>query len=383
VTIGFVYVTNAQYLGSLGVEGVTTGDGKAEGQALVNYVNARGGLAGHKITPLYYPVDLAQYEASPATIEQQICTYLTQDHKTFAVVSYANTTENFLSCLHKGGASVVDDSMFVDATFARTIGNMYYLPGDFRFDRAYDVYVSGLVAAGFLTKTSKVGVYYRDTAVGRRTLANVIKPALARYGIPLAATSGISGLDYSNTVLQFRASGVDRVLGIQLSPLQMMQQAESQQYHPRYGVNSQWAPGAILQPAAPPAQLVGAVGVGWQPTSDVDPAHNPGPVSSAETLCRKIMRDAGQGNVGPTTVLYQMQTCDHIFFLQEALRGQGPIDPAHLSAGTARLGDAYLSPVTFRSHFVSGRHDGVSAYRISRYGGSCSCFQYVGPLHAL
>jgi hypothetical protein len=362
---------------------VTTGDGKAEGQALVNYVNARGGLAGHKIVPLFYGVDLAQYYANQAGVEQQICTYFTQDHHTFALVSYANTTENFLTCVHKGGASVVDDGMLVDGTFGRTLGDRYYLPGDFRFDRAYDAYVSGLVSAGFLTAKSKVGIYYHEDPLVQRTLKNVVRPALARYGIPLVATAGINGVDYSSAVLTFQTNGVDRVLGIGLSPLLLMQQAESQQYHPLYGVNSQWAPGAILQTAASPRQLAGAVGVGWQPTSDVDAAHSPGPVSTAETTCRKIMRDAGQGNVGPSTVLQQMQTCDHVFFLQAALRGVARIDPSTLSEGTSRLGSGYRSAVTFRSTFVGGRHDGVSAYRISRFRSECSCFVYDGPVRVL
>jgi hypothetical protein len=382
IDIGFIYGTNSEAFGNAGVDGLTTGDGKAQAEALTTHVNSRGGIAGRKVVPVLFGVDIARKLANPAAMDEAVCNYMTQDHHPFAVVSYDNTSEALTACLAKGGVVQVDNYAFVDGVLARQVSGYVYLPSDFQMERAYATYVTGLAQAGFLTRATKVGVYYAEIRpANKRVLDNTIKPILARLGIPLAAEAGVQNSNFAPAVLSFRAAGVTRVLGIALSPLLFMQAAEAQQYHPLWGLNSQWGAGALLQTAAPQGQLSGSMGVGWQPYSDVDSGHNPGPVSGNETLCKKIMADAGQdASAAPTTRLFQLQTCDHIFFLQHTLTGTPEVSARQLARQVQAVGDSYPSAVSFASRFPGGRFDGAAAYRVFRYDDGCSCFVYSGPV---
>jgi len=382
VRVGFIYATNADALQSVGIDGVTTGDGRAQAAAITAWVNAHGGLGGRKLEPYYYGMDVAKSAANGQAEEEAACTAMTQDHHVFAVLAYSNPSAAFDVCLAKAHTVLIDSDAFVDAPLFKQIKDYVYLPSDFLMERANSTYVLGLIRAGFLTPKNKVAVVYGESRTeSKRILEGTIKPLLRKHGIPLPVTYGVQGADFSGAVLAAQSAGVDRVLHIALSPLFFMQAAESQQYHPRYGVNSQWLPGALLQTAAPRAQLVGSVGVGWLPSGDVDARANPGPVSRNETLCRQILRAAGEDNAAePTARVFALQTCDHVLFLRAALANAPKATPEAMAAEVARLGRGFESATTFRTDFLRGRPDGATSYRIFAFVESCSCYRYEGPL---
>jgi hypothetical protein len=381
VRVGFIYATNADALQSAGIDGVTTGDGRAQAAAITAWVNAHGGLGGRTLEPYFYGMDVAKSAANGQAEEEAACTAMTQDHHVFAVVAYSNPSAAFDVCLAKAHTILVDSDAFVDGPLLRQIRDYVYLPSDFLMERANSTYVLGLIRAGFLTPKNKVAVIYGESRTeSKRILDGTIKPLLRRYGIPLPVTYGVQNADFSGAVLAAQSAGVDRVLHIALSPLFFMQAAESQQYHPRYGVNSQWLPGALLQTAAPRAQLAGSVGIGWLPSGDVDARHNPGPVSRNETLCHQILRAAGEDDAAePTARVFALQTCDHVLFLKAALTDAPRATPQAMAAQVARLGRRFASASTFQADFLTGRPDGATAYRVFAFAESCSCYGYTGP----
>ena len=281
------------------------------------------------------------------------------------------------------GVVLVSDTAGADRELYGQVQGYLHAPGDFLFDRLWLTEIDRLVAQGWLTPQSHVGLHALDTAPRQRLVETVVEPALARHGIPIAARAAISpgedGLgQYPGTTLQFRSAGVDRVLDVGTSPLFFMQQAEGQGYRPQWSVDSIFGPGALLETAAPPEQLRGAAGMGWLPWSDVSAARNPGPVSDQEVRCLALMDAAGQGSPAGTTKLFQLQLCDGFFFLQTALAQQGPGLTAQALAGAASaLGDRFVSPVTFRSDFAGGRPDGAAAVRDLAFLDECGCFAYV------
>jgi hypothetical protein len=147
-----------------------------------------------------------------------------------------------------------------------------------------------------------------------------------------------------------------------------MQPAESQNYRPRYALNSLDVP-AFLTQNVPLAQLHGAVGVGWLPASDLfykEVAHG---VNPAEDLCYEITKRNGDE---------VKRYCDGVFFLKPALERAPEFSPAGLRAGAESLGTNYDSPWTLATRFGPGRFDGARQVRPVAFVEDCTCFRYTG-----
>jgi hypothetical protein len=127
---------------------------------------------------------------------------------------------------------------------------------------------------------------------------------------------------------------------------------------------------------APAAQLHRTLGIGWDPITDMDAAHDPGPVSPNENLCLKIENDAGQGASGRLASTVQLINCDTQFLLVDALNKAGSISPAALQEGVAAL-TQFPSAITFVERYGAGRYDGAAAARDVAYIDGCSCFAYT------
>ena len=90
-----------------------------------------------------------------------------------------------------------------------------------------------------------------------------------------------AGSESQAETLRFASAHVTHVLSlppIEADQALFMQNAEQQRYRPRYGFTSYSLPLTVQQnpQVVPRAQLVGTLGVGWEPTNDVDAAHDPG-----------------------------------------------------------------------------------------------------------
>lgn len=388
ITIGFIYPTRTEALSAFGVSGVSTGDPKAQAQAIVAELNRRGGIAGRRIVPLFYGMDTEQYFTNPDPQFQAACAYFTEDNKVFAVVSYLNAEQagssGFYHCLAKRQTVFVDDASGITAAEYRELGPYFYKPSGFLAERATATYVGGLAAMSWITPQTKIGLFYVSTSQTESLVKHVIEPMLAQRGMSLTAkgstATGPAGInDIPGIVLQFRQKGVTHVLTM-TNPIFFMQQAESQHYYPKYGLSSSFSP-ATTQTLAPRDQLVGAGSVGWSPVDDVDQAHDPGPVSTNQTYCLKLMAAAGQDTSNRTVQMYMALLCDPMFFLQAALSGaSGPLGPAVLADGAYGLGRSFQSALTFGTYLQRGRPDGAGSYRPSLFDNACSCFVYTGPV---
>src|SRR4051794_4160269 len=81
--IGAAYERNAGAADSaVGADNSDPGDFKADYTALIKYVNAHGGVAGHPLVPVWYEFDVASSE-SVSTQEQRACDTWTHDHHVF------------------------------------------------------------------------------------------------------------------------------------------------------------------------------------------------------------------------------------------------------------------------------------------------------------
>lgn len=278
------------------------------------------------------------------------------------------------------GVTVLDDAAGADdGSYAQTRG-FFYTPSDCLDERLYRDEVDALVAEGWLNASSKIGIYSYNETEDSQVVQDAVEPELARFGLKPAAVEAIDNSaegasENANVVLQYRARGVDRVIPVLASPLLLMEMANSQHYFPEFSLNSDFGPGALLETAAPAAELAGGAGIGWQPLSDLDSSHQEAPVSSKAALCSQIMVQSGQASSSATVQLFEAQICDVLFFAAAALRTQASISPANMAAGEKAMG-TFRSAVTFQVAFPGGRPDGAAVYRDLRYQSSCSCFLY-------
>ena len=382
--IGFVI---SDVGGLQSVKGVNLGDNEIEARAAAQWVDANGGLAGRRIVPVFQKFDAASNNWERDY--QGMCTAFTEDEKVFAVVSATIAySKTFASCLKQHDTPLINSAGGVqDDQGDRALGRYYYTPGSFQLTRMTKAYIEGLRAAGFFARGSRVGLVRVDDAPFARVAQGVVRPLLAAAGVTLTDEAVVGAQEsLGNTtsqmpsiVLRFQQKAIDRVLVLDNGTLAISfaLQAASQGYLPRYGLNSLNNP-ILIQQNVPSSALAGAVGVGWQPSGDVDAQREPA-LNVPAKRCNEINARAGQGDVSRTGVWVQRMYCDGVFFLQAALgTAAGPVTIDTLLAGVGRLGTGYESAITFSTAFSGGRRDGASSARLFVYQQGCNCFSYTG-----
>lgn len=386
IKIGIFTVQGFSSFGaSLGVN-VSVGDQRAEAQAVIKYLNAHGGMAGRQIIPIFHDESVSGAASNYNGEMQAACAAWTQDNRVYALASAIGTQGDTLyQCLGKANVITSSAGESKDAQFFEQYANTFYMPVEVNLTRILHDNVDALYGAGFFGSNAKVGVVRVDDPIEERAVNDGLIPALAGHGLKLTDQYAISSGDdstaqFSNAVLKFKAEGITHVLFTFASPLFFMTNAESQHYHPRYGLHSRSSPAALLQGNAPNDQLAGSMGIGWQQYNDVDASHDPGPPSPRAKLCLKLMRDAGQNTSVRATALVGLWQCDVLFFLHDALAAAPNFTLAGFRAGAESLAH-YEAASTFRSGFSPGQlHDAAKAYRLFAFKNSCSCFAYVSGL---
>jgi ABC-type branched-subunit amino acid transport system substrate-binding protein len=365
---------------------IATGNNTSQAQAVIDYLNKHGGIAGRKIVPVFHDFDITAAQTNIATEYQAACDTWVHDNRVYAMVTPVGTADDTLyECLSKAGVVTVSAGDSKDATFFQKYGDWFYEPTDMNLRRILVTMVDGLSGAGFFGARPKIGVVFPDVPNDNAAVEHGLKPALARHGLKLEAafaapTDASAQPAYKNAVLRFKAAGITHVLFTSASsPFQFMADSESQQYHPRYGLESKNSPSTLQGISSASAQR-GAMGIGWQPMNDVDAAHDPGTISARQALCLKLMKDSGQDTSARATAVFGLWYCDNLLFLRDALLHAPSFAPAGLRQGAESL-TSLESATTFRSRLGPNLlHDGACAYRVFAFKDDCSCYQYVSPL---
>ena len=381
VKVGFVVAANntdAVYKAA-GAGFLEVGDQHAQAQAVVDDINAHGGLAGHPIQPVFNSPDASASSGDQA--DSETCTAFTQDTHVAFVISVLAHTPTLHDCLAKKGVPLLDDGLYLYDSKVVHPGYLF-MPSGWLLDRLMRNQIDALARRGFFKDSGKVGVLLYDLPIPKRVLQDTVLPLLAHYGKTQVdvATSSFDTAGYANqqgNVLRFKNDNVTRVIEIAMLPVGFMDSAESQLYRPRYAVDSSVAPATIVG-AAPPTQLNGMIGVGWSPSSDIGSGT---PVTPAGKRCLALMTKAGQDTSNSTTASLMEEFCDAGWFLQAATTAAHDASAGGLLRG-ARLTRGYISASSFAADMTTGRSDGLSGYRDFAYTSGCSCIQYVGGIRA-
>jgi hypothetical protein len=391
--VGFEYDTNAEaaFL-AVGAnpdsaQGAVSNSGPiASIKVLIDHLNAHGGLLGAKIVPVFYGRDSTA--ADQATQDQAACATFTQDNHVFAAALSMFHTDALMSCLEKAGAVSFDPANFLfsdEGTFATY--PHYATAGGLSLTRIATAMVEALFAQGYFSKGAKIGLATYNTPPYTRAVNQALKPALARHGLhltgifaadPIYNAPGVAGNSsaVSSAVLRFNTQGITHVMFLESSSSLLFiwaNQAESQRYRPRYGLNSndQLAGNAVVAPAA---QFHDALGVGWLRASDLT---NP-PANAAGKQCEQILKGKGQPG-GPVA----WTLCDQLFTLAAAINAGGQLTAAATIAGLATLRNPPSATLLSPPNFANGRRDGAAWGAHLAFVDACSCWHYTSRPHPL
>jgi len=393
-----------QYAGSLGIS-FDPGSVESDAKAVIADLNAKGGLFGRRLVPVFHDNATSDLVTNPDAAAQQNCAAFTEDRRVVAVFNAVPNidTDNWHACLQQHRTPLLNgSSSLYDSTSFRQYGPYVWNTLEPNMSAFVPGWVSHLQRlsffAGWDTRAGapgsapvKIGILMPDTRVGQR-LAQAMKARLNQLGLPTVeyayqdAVSSYGG-DMSAAVLRFSSGGVTHVLStppIAAAKLVFMQTAEQQRYRPRYAMSSVDNPSAFVE-NAPAAQLSGALGVGWAPGVDVDTAHDPGP-TGAQRECLAILKRSGQsfaGDARRTALMLAFDVCTSLKLLVAAAQRAGGLDPARLAQGMASVGPGFPTAHTFHSGLSATNPAMPDQVRDIVYTPSCSCFTYRGGTRRL
>jgi hypothetical protein len=391
IALGIPYCNDcASANAALGAGGEDPGDTRRYYQAALDEVNARGGVAGRTLVPVFYEVSAAD---DIAVSQQGACEAFTSDNKVLMIFFRG---EIVYECAHKAG---------ILAWGSGGTGPVYdqypnlFAPSSIRLERLFQVTVRSMVRAGWHKPdiqwpTGRIGLITWDTpeyryAMDKGYLAGLREAGLeaedVRYiAVPASAGSiAEASAAISSAVLAFNSQGIDHVFigdgpagifaGTGLTFL-FLSNAQSQDYFPRYGFNSNNSPDFDSHPQE---QLVGMLAID---SFDTEPANDEGiELNPVRERCFEVMREAGLSVGQSQTQLLAIGACEFAWFAEAVTgRAHDTTLPNMIAAGES-LGTAYRSPFNYGNRIGPGQHDGVALFRALEWDEACSCIKYTSP----
>ncbi len=104
-----------QTFAAAGYSGIDPGDTERQSRAVVDDINAHGGILGRQVVIRYDDVPTLSSAQNPDSAANTVCSYYAQDHPVVALFSIVHTidTGNFRACLAKAKIPYFDASLSV------------------------------------------------------------------------------------------------------------------------------------------------------------------------------------------------------------------------------------------------------------------------------
>ena len=350
---------------------------QAVAAAIVRYLNAHGGLAGHPISPVYGVFDNTSNDWIAQ--DQTMCTQFTQDKHVAIVVRNDDIFGPLDACLAQAHTPLVLwESVFRQPSWYAQAPGLRFSPDVATGQRTYAALIDREVATKRWTRATKIGLVRYDRNDQAEVQSQAVEPALKRHGLTLTDWEavhtpesfqdlGTTSSDLASAVLRMRQKGVTDVMfmGGDVSYL-FAQEASSQEYNPTYALTSFDFPNGL-----PSSVLAGAFGVGWDPSDDLLSGL---PTTPGQQRCQQAAANTGV-DWSATGVDRFYVTCDELFFLQAAYAAGGSVAPGAFAHGVQLLGAGLAPSFTFRVD-ASKHPDGLGAFRDLTFASGCSCLRY-------
>ncbi len=409
IYVGITYETNGDAANAaIGATGISQGDPQADAKAVVDDINAHGGVAGRTLVPVWHALNAASSDTY-SDMDQQACATYTQDNHVFAAMD-KGLTDNFLACMENAGAMNFNSGtiLYPDQGVLQQFP-YYFEAGTLTTDRLFQQLPRSLATMGYYSgwdanlgqaspaATTKIGVLTYDKPEWNRPL-NRLLAGLNAQGHPVDpgdvikvawpnSTSDEQGVvsAVGNAELKFRQDGVNHVILLDANGILLIffsRAAQGQQYHPRYGLESGSGTQTVESGGDVDAsQLNGAVGFGWSPDIDLTPSnaakYEPPRMKACLDMIDKRTGQslASQPNAAGIAIGY----CDTLYLLKWGVEHAGPsITRNTVTAALQNTGLNYPSVGFLQEYYGPSRHDGVQVGWNFKWDNSCTCTKYVG-----
>jgi len=360
-------------------------------RALVKHQNAVGGINGRKINPIFADIDTN--DANWPTMFQAVCSTFTQDHHVAAVLGVAFVfDEGLMNCLTKAGVPWINSAaglMGDETVFAKY--PTWFSAVEPSQDAQELVALTSAWEDGWLTPKNVVGMIDQSCSADERVYTRTLVPWLTAHHINLkahevntcsdgSAKLGESTSFLSQAVLKMRSEGVDTVVVSSIALLLFSEDAESQNYRPKYLAYGGLAGGEGI---ASPNQMVNMHAADWIPTRDFDSSHQPSQTPQ-QKACVQDMKSGGL-STAPSEYPVYYAICSNLALYVAAAKAAPGLRATDIASAIGALGssvgDLYL--LNQASTWGPRKHFGPSTYRVSTYSKACSCFLYSSGVRPL
>jgi hypothetical protein len=387
ITAAFVNVTGVDQLGKIVVVNTASvGDAQAQAQAMANWANAHGGIAGKKLV-----VKVHDYNAQQAseTNDNNLCQAIADTDKAFMADLQGQIHFSARDCYKaKGVLSFEGGAYGFGHEFYASHAPTEWSPSYADYDAAERALVATIKAKSWLKGESKVGIVLWDDKPYHTLADKVLAPMLKQLGVSVVQAS-ISNSDIGSIEDGIHAAAqtmvvnqVDHLLFLGSAPLQPFFVQQNQQYNQFvYALTSFDVPRYMELNF--PRNKAGAIGVGFSPDDDVMDARYPFPQPGLETTCRNIYKSAGVAIPGryvdgQFNSKQAMSYCESVMLLKAAAdKVTGPLTAASWARAAEGLGTGFQAAQTFATSFSPTKHTGASDYREITFLASCSCMTYT------
>ncbi len=369
-------------------------DARKANNTMIEIINKQGGLFGREVVPIYYKFDAASSQ-TVSQQEQAACAHWTEDNEVFAILEGSPVLRE---CAKRAGAI---NSVPYGASLPEHFDQYpyYFETSGLDLVRVGPVTVTGLARQGYFKGEPKIGVVTWDDPTYRASLERGFIPALTSKGIELATepayiTSpqtaqdlGATSADINSAVLRFQTQGITHVLLVDgpsglcsnacMGTL-FLRRADSQEYFPRYGFNTNNVAIAALEQGLYPArQLRRSMSVEWW---TLDKSYDEGwKINQARERCYKLMRDAGVPMDNTNRQYTARAACEQFWFYQviEKILGNAPLTANNFMVAVNRVASGYPSTNAFAVHLSATQHDGIAAARNAEFDEECGCYKFT------
>jgi hypothetical protein len=387
VYLGSSLETDSAKVGSqLNFSAFDFGDQKAIADAAFNALNATGGLCGRTVVPVYYDVSSVNDTNQEA---QAACTKWTQDQRVIETALVPNINiPNAYACLSKAHIPIVTEtgspSLLKDlAPYSPYV----MLQNASEWDRFATFFVDQLSTMGYFkpwdtvngapgTAPVKVAIVTGNDPIEGNAYKRLQQVLQQHHFEVTDFFTYTDPTQLGSDIVKMRQDGVTHVFLDRLAGLFYESQADSQNYHARYALNSNNFIQPFLVNGQAPSQLRGAMGVGWIPSLDVAQAQDPG-TNAAYAQCMQIMQKAGVDVSKRNYKFTATASCDGVLLTKRAVEAAGSFEPAKfipgMLAGAANMHWASQAGATGHPNdpeLLSGARDVV-------FDASCSCTRYT------
>jgi hypothetical protein len=393
LTVSYINVTGFDQLGKVVVvRTASTGDARAQAEAMAAHVNANGGIAGRKLIAKVH--DYNAQQASEVN-DNNLCQRITQTDKAFMAVLHGQIHASARDCyaarktLAFEGAAYGFGKSFYDAH-----DPYLWSPSYADYDQASRALVTTIKERKWLAGESKVGIVLWDDKPYHDVADKTLSPLLKGLGVEVVKAA-ISNSDIGSiengihaAAQTMIASQVDHLMFVGSAPLQpffVQQNQQNRQFV--YALNSFDVPRYMAVNF--PNNMAGMIGVGFSPVDDVlDPQHA-FPRPGLEATCRAIYKKYGVDMPGRyVDGVYNskqaMSYCESTLLLKQAADTvKGDLTGASWTAAANRLGTSFQAAQTFATSYGPDKHTGAAAYRDITFQADCKCMAYTSGTRKL